>query len=360
MKRILYIVSTLGKSGPTNQLYNIISNQDLSNFNITILTLSEERENSDKRKFDSLNIKIETLALSRIKSFFLAIRYIKKMLRKIKPDLIHSQGLRADILLSKMNLKIPWVITARNFPPEDYISKFGKIKGRLLVWQHLSALKKCKNVVSCSHSVAGKLKGIGVPYYVIQNGVDLSNMDSTINIDTSCFKSPVFISMGALIPRKNMVFLISIMKKYFENNDGCLIILGDGPEMLECNSISNDRIHLLGNVNSVGSYLNITDYFISASLSEGLPNAVLESLSAGVPAILSDIDSHLEISNICPMISKVFLLSSESTEIHKTIEMIVEEFNANFDQAYFQNAREQFSAKSMSSKYTEKYLGLIN
>ena len=54
--------------------------------------------------------------------------------------------------------------------------------------------------------------------------------------------------------------------------------------------------------------LTASNFFISASFHEGMPNAVLESLAVGTPVILSDIPPHEEIlvysEKICGMIFK--------------------------------------------------------
>ncbi len=42
-------------------------------------------------------------------------------------------------------------------------------------------------------------------------------------------------------------------------------------------------------------YLGAVDVFVSASLTEGCPNAVMEAMACGLPVVLSDIPAHREI-----------------------------------------------------------------
>jgi glycosyltransferase involved in cell wall biosynthesis len=58
------------------------------------------------------------------------------------------------------------------------------------------------------------------------------------------------------------------------------------------------NISLKGKVIDVDEYLEAADCFVSASLSEGLPNSVIEALAWGLPIILSDIPEHREIQQI--------------------------------------------------------------
>ena len=68
MKKILYLVSTLGSSGPTNQLSYIVKYLDRSIFEPLILTLSHEPEASAIKYFQNvLEVRVESLGLSRMR-----------------------------------------------------------------------------------------------------------------------------------------------------------------------------------------------------------------------------------------------------------------------------------------------------
>ena len=69
-------------------------------------------------------------------------------------------------------------------------------------------------------------------------------------------------------------------------------------------SIAEDsNIKLIGAQPGTLEYLQISDFYISASYSEGFPTAVLEAMSVGVLPVLSDINPHIEmvsnLSNSC-------------------------------------------------------------
>src|SRR5690606_27730711 len=108
-----------------------------------------------------------------------------------------------------MSFDIPWVLTSHNFPPEDYISQYGSIKGRLLVNWHFSIMKKCKNIISCSKTIKRKLSSVNIPSVAIQNGIFIEEGYSFSEGFDLNLPRPIFISVGGLIPRKNMIFLIN-------------------------------------------------------------------------------------------------------------------------------------------------------
>src|SRR5690554_2914775 len=136
MRKILYIVSTLKRSGPTNQLFNVINHLDRSQFEPHLVTLSPEPADNRWKEFQDINVKLYSLKLSRLQGLLFAKYKLGRLIEAIKPDLIHTQGIRADAIVSSLGMKIPHVATIHNFAPDDYISKFGGLKGRIMVKHH--------------------------------------------------------------------------------------------------------------------------------------------------------------------------------------------------------------------------------
>jgi glycosyltransferase involved in cell wall biosynthesis len=54
-------------------------------------------------------------------------------------------------------------------------------------------------------------------------------------------------------------------------------------------------IYFIGFTDSIVDYYRVSDFFISSSLTEGFPMAVLEAMSVGLVPVLSEIEPHKEI-----------------------------------------------------------------
>jgi glycosyltransferase involved in cell wall biosynthesis len=360
--KILYVVSNLVSSGPTNQLLNIIRNLDSEVFQVIVITLSPESDGSMKYKFDEQGVEVQTLGLSRIQGLFKSKMLLKKRINEIAPWIIQTQGIRADVLLSKLQLEIPWIMTSRNYPFDDYPMKFGALKGKLMAHSHIAAIKKCSNVVACSKTIANLLGKHNIDAKPIQNGVHIEGRPVIKqSAGLPDFESPVFISVGSLIPRKNMGFLIEAFNLYSRDNKGSLVILGGGPEQstLETKAQS-ENIHIMGSVTNVREYLSVSDYFVSASLSEGLPNTVLEGLALGLPVLLSDISSHEEIEEESSECSKIFVLDKGVDKLFDMMTSVDRIFAKDASISAENLAQTVFSAESMSKKYQALYQALLN
>ncbi|MEA2018420.1 MAG: glycosyltransferase [Campylobacterota bacterium] len=364
MKKILYIVSTLKRSGPTNQLSYIIKYLDKSKFEPMVLTLSSEpKEDSMKSYFtDSLTVRVETLGLSRVKGLFSAKSYVKKFIKENSINLVHSQGIRADGIMSSIH--IPRVATLRNYPYYDYPMKFGKLKGNIMAKGHLKAIKqKPDSNISCAKTIAEEFKQNGFKLNYIQNGVDTEKffplgdaqkkeLREKLNINN---EKKVFISVGSLIARKDMATLLEGFKKYNDENS-LLLIAGDGVEKESLKEIANDNVQLLGNISNVVEYLQVSDCFVSASLAEGLPNTVLEAMACGLPTVLSDIPSHLELYE---GEKGNFFEIKEVDKLAKLLNEVSNDFESQKDIS-LRLIKENFSAKAMSEKYQRVYEERLN
>lgn len=369
MIKILYIVSTLKNTGPTNQLYNIIKYSDKNIFHQQILTLSSEPKDSKLSDFKDLGINIDSLNFTRIESFLKGKKKLLKYIESIKPDIIHTQGIRADILSSKLLSSYLTISTIRNYPFDDYPLKFGKIRGNIMARKHLDALKGIDFTIACSKSIHDILKekhGIQLDY--IQNGVNTEKfyaptknekieIRKKLGIPIDC---RMFVSVGSLIHRKDP---ITVVKGFLESeldDNSKLFLIGDGPLKFQIQDMfSSNKIVLIGQVNNVSEYLKAADYFLSLSLSEGLPNTVLEAMATGIPSCLSDIPSHREILNYN---NKAGLLTKikDYRQLSLKIKQLVKEDYKEMSEAAKSIIENHLSAKRMSEKYQKYYKDIMN
>lgn len=365
MKKVLYIVPSLKAGGPTNQLINIINGLDKNNWSATVLSLSTDP--TDTRTFDLPNVQVKSLYLSKRESFFLTPRVLYETLAEEKPDILHSHGVRADLVCLRLKDRYPCVVTSRNFPFLDYPKKFGVLKGFLLAWAHCFILRRV-NVVSCSSTIRDQLLTIGVKSQVIFNGVDTSKFRDQSSPSRANARSQIglpdnilmFTCVGNLIPRKNVKTVIEGFRKA-NLKDACLYIIGTGDMDYELRqqSQSCNNIVFTGHQSNVENWLLASDFFISASFAEGLPNSVLEAWAVGIPTLLSDIPSHKEMVQNT-VLSKWLFDAHDPEYLAKLIKLAAVTDRAILTSEVTRLVSVRYNSLTMSKQYQKFYEEILN
>ncbi|WP_162985760.1 glycosyltransferase family 4 protein [Virgibacillus sp. Bac330] len=367
--KVLYIVSTLKRTGPTNQLFNIVKNLDAVNFDCAIITLSPEPQDSMLQEFLRHGLTVKSLNLTRVKGVFIAGRKIQNEISKLDPDIIHTQGIRADEIAVNYLKDFKVVSTIRNYPFEDYVMKFGRIKGYLMAKKHFKVIKKSIKPILCSYTLKEKfLNEHGLEIDVIQNGVDTFQFKKASLVEKARLRKKfgisqdkrVFISVGSFIKRKSPELIINEFLRLSEEENCILIMVGDGNLLEKCKEAAKGRNDIIftGSTSDVGDYLRLSDFYITASKSEGLPNTVLESLATEVPVLLSNIGPHKEILNYNSKAGYLFTENNLSKLLKKLNKLTGDEYTA-MQKAAANIIKENLSGKAMSNKYQALYKRMV-
>ena len=104
----------------------------------------------------------------------------------------------------------------------------------------------------------------------------------------------VFISTANFLPFKDYFTVLKALHKLKSRKPFYYLIIGDGPLKPEIIKMIreltlDENIKLLGLVDNVEDFLAIGDYYIHSSRGEGMSNAVLEAMYAGLPIIATDV-----------------------------------------------------------------------
>ncbi|TVR00332.1 MAG: glycosyltransferase [Desulfovibrionales bacterium] len=362
-KKILYIQSTLQQTGVTNQLYNIIKYLDHKIFQSTIVTLSPEPKDSRWYDFLKIEASLTSLNMGRFEGVFRAKSSLLNAIDKIRPDVIHTQGIRADTCSALFLGQCQRVATIQNYPCADYPMAYGFI-GRLMAAWHYKMLRGINPVVAVSQGVAEDLRIHQISPLYIFNGVDTTHFKPVtleekkiirkkLNLPADAY---IFISIGQLSVRKDPETILQAFN--IANSHSILIIIGTGElkNKLRNKYNNNSDIIFSGYHKNVLPFLQAADVFISASKAEGLPNSVLEALACGLPCILSDIPPHREIIRHDKN-SGAFFSVGKCKQLSRIIQdMCFTDDNKN---AALNVARNHLDAKKMSQKYQELYLNML-
>ena len=205
-----------------------------------------------------------------------------------------------------------------------------------------------------SHNIKDEL------IHKIYNGIDIDKI--RIN---KFHKNKTFLVIGRLGEEKKCDQIIRVFSKLSENLNIKLIFLGDGPleeDLLKMTKQLNQshRIFFKGAVKNVREYLIASDFYVSASQSEGMSNSLLEAMSLGIPAITSNVSGVNEIV-FDNQNGFVFEPNDEKFFYEKIIKAISckEEKYINMSRLASEHILKNFSINLIAKKHIELYNSFI-
>lgn len=355
MIKVAYIIKEIKRGGPSKVVFNLIKNLNKDEFDISLITIVNDNDSNAVEDFKKLGIKVVELQNNgRVRFLLFGNSHLKKILKEGNYDIVHSHGFLPDYLISKLKMRAKKITTIHNIMSEDYVYRYGKVKGKLLMYLHRKILGKMDLCIGCSKSVYKTLpKKLKHKTYV-QNGCDTKKVNGVVTRDSLMIpqEATVYIYAGGLLPGKNIVYLIESFKKYGKENE-YLLVLGKGEELEKCLSLQDEKIKILGFQQDVTAFYKISDVYTSASKSEGFSISILEALAYGLGLFVSNIDSHKEvIENISDFyLGEVFTVN----DFVEKWDLFRQKFSKG-NRQHIQRAQENnFSGKAMAEKYQLLY-----
>lgn len=178
------------------------------------------------------------------------------------------------------------------------VEEIGGINGRAAqVYEQISGRliqRASDHIVTVSKAVAENASGFGVNrelISVVPNGVDPEKFSPPTTYPAE--KRILFV--GRLIKNKGPQVLLSSLPRLVEKHpDVTVRVVGTGPLEAELRSITTrldveEHVEFAGYVESVAKEMRNADIFCRPSFSEGMPLTLLEAMSSGLPAVVTDV-----------------------------------------------------------------------
>ncbi len=359
MKTIVFLVSQLINSGPENVVFNICCHLDRNKFKPIIFSLkNEDKCKSIEKKFKDINIEIYHFGIPTLKLELQpgsVAKIIRQKLSEVNCDILHAHCYHPNLVASHIT-GYKTITTVHQISGEDFVMKKGRGMGMYMKFRFDRTLKKFNKVAVLSDYMKKYYENCAKDIIKIPNGVHMS----INNVERDAFRKeigvkehwPVILVTGTLSERKNVLYLLSELKRSALKFN--CYVLGTGNKYEECLELINndERFHLEGFKSNVVDYLSVSDFCISASKSEGLPMSVLEALNEGVPCLLSDIPPHREIMEDIGQ-DGVSLFPLVEGGLKKQIKEVLTR-NYNRDNIK-KKAEELYSSVAMTNNYQELY-----
>lgn len=354
MKKILLVTSEFKVSGPNNVISNLINSLlKNSQYVIKLTSLRKCSEQTSSKYLNKINLNKDDIIKC---NNSLSLPHLFKLIKKYSPDVINTHGFRADIFVFLLSFifKYKHVATVHNIPNEDYVMRYGKFTGQVMLYAHMFVFRSNRVLkIAVSNNAKKNLILLGaknVDY--IYNGIDKQNFGinrKSKPLHENCNRRKKVIYCGHLSKIKDP---LTLARTAPINKDIDIIFLGSGELQEAIEKFKSENIILAGRVENVASYLSNADLFVMPSISEGMPMALIEAMFAGLPIICSDI----------PIFKEVLSLGNANIDLFKVGDYLdlakkIKESVNHSGEANILLAEHYFSSTAMADKYQEAFSG---
>jgi L-malate glycosyltransferase len=308
--RVLQLIHNLKREGAQTMVATLAQSFDAATVEVSVYPWRKGGTHVDNLRGSGLKV-LETSGRNHgVMSRIRAGLELRRIANTKGTDLVHAHMSDSAILagLALLGTDVPFIITHhsnRLAPNEGFLK--GILRKVAFRWATRRATLNIGVTDAVAERLVGDLKLLPGKVRSIPNGVSVpSDVDfeaARLARDLRRYESSPLriVALGRLVPLKSQTTMIQAMSQLRQvRPDAHLMIAGDGPsrqqltEMISQMDLAS-QVSLLGPIDDVASFLKGADIFISTSSHEGLPIAVLEAMSWGLPVIITDVPGHRDV-----------------------------------------------------------------
>lgn len=296
--KILQIIYSLTSGGAERFVVDLSNELAEMNHEVTLCTLRDDSDNKNgfyksevSSKINYINLKLQIgLRPSNI-------WVIGNLIRKIKPDIIHSHLNLVNYIfpLTIFFPKIKFYHTIHSDASQEVNSKSEYYIRRFFYSRRIVNAITISNESTQSYIDFYKTRN----YSQIINGrkiplpsVEFNEVNKYFN-ELRVGSNSIFLHVGRCNQVKNQIMLVKVFNRIIaEGNSVALLIIGPGfelPRGLELKELASDKIFFLGQKQNVADYFLNADAFCLSSFFEGMPISLIEAFACGCTPICTPV-----------------------------------------------------------------------
>ena len=296
--KVLIVIDTRIIGGPGRGLFHFLDSADHSTFEYTLCAFKYKTPGSQEFLEEVLKrgYRVEVIE-QRGAHDLLPVKHLAKMISRDKYNIIQSHGYKSHLFaaLIKARHKIKWIAFSHGWTAENL-----KVKS-------YNALDRCTlRFADVNIGVSNKIRdklikiaGRKRRVLTIENAINIGAFafESGSNFDSTELRKSLGIPptaqilgcFGRLSPEKGQSLLLQAVKS-LARDDLYIVFLGDGVSrdvlQTQANSLELTKfIRFVGYQSNTLPYFKMIDCLVIPSLSEGLPNVLLEAMACRKPVV---------------------------------------------------------------------------
>ncbi len=226
---------------------------------------------------------------------------LNKFIKDNDIEIVHSHGKGAGIysrMLKILNPRLKIVHTLHGV----HIGEYGFLKKSVYIFleRFLTLFTdKFINVSNSENSLCLKLRLFKKSKCeIVYNGIKALLKDDHAKIKFNLSGKRVVTTISRFDYQKNMSLAYEIAQNFKDNPDIVFLWLGDGDDRVKFEFMAQKdgaNIIFTGFTDEVPAYLSATDIYLSTSRWEGLPYALIEAQSLGIPIVATNVVGNNEV-----------------------------------------------------------------
>jgi len=372
-KTILYIITQSELGGAQKYVFDLAINfKNEFNISVAVGEQGEQGELINKLKQKNINYYIIPYLKRSISPIddLIALIEIIKLIKKIKPDIIHLNSSKISILGSIASIfsKSKIIYTAHGWVFNEPMPKLKKLFYKYS--EKITAL--FKNKIICvsefDKQIAIKEKICNPKKLItIHNGIKQINFLSKQEARQKLFRNNqnsklIIGTIANLYKTKGLEYLIQSIKILTSNFQFPIItiIIGEGSERKNLQNLIDqlnlkNSVFLFGKINNASEFLKAFDIYVCSSVKEGLSYTLIEAMQTELPIVATNVGGNSEL--IINNKTGVLIKPQNQQELTNSINYLIKDkaLSNKLGVNAKQKAMNEFSLESMISKTKKIY-----
>ncbi len=292
--RVAYLITDLEVGGVPLHLYRLVTRLPSERFDARVISLASPGPVG--RMLQEAGVPVAGCG-ARSARDLAALWRLARLLRATSPDVLHALLFHANLaarvvgpLTGISPRRILCEIQTAEIERKWHL-KLDNLTCRLCRWEIGNSPSVIEHLRLCAHVPISRLR-------CEWGAVDVAAIRSAEPIPREALgwptDRPVILWVGRLDPVKGFEEMLEAFRLVLSSRAAALVLVGEGPyrsqieRLIRAHALEN-AVLMMGQRSDVFRLLRSADLFLFCSRTEGLPNALLEAMAAGLPIVATNV-----------------------------------------------------------------------
>jgi glycosyltransferase involved in cell wall biosynthesis len=297
--RVLHVIARLNVGGTARYITQLaieLPKHGIDTFVATGFVQGAEVEDPSTQLIDLIRVPSMGRSIRPIKDH-LARKQLEKIIREVKPDIIHTHTFKAGYVIRMKKQSVPVVHTFHGHLLDD--PEFSGFKSKIIVELERKFANSSAKLVTVGRRVADELLeqkiGHRAQFVNIPPGVVAVNVTSKAqalkNLNLEDSGAPIVGWIARVTGVKNPMRALEVADAL---PDTRFVMAGGGDQLEQVKSAAPSNVSVVGWADAADLF-GAADIILSTSENEGMPVALIEAQLAGKPVVATDVGSVSEV-----------------------------------------------------------------